>query len=500
MSTSAVIDGPRGNFGQVGIAREAILGGALFAEPVLLGHGRFGREERLVYGQEYFSDLEVRGILKIDNWRHIPTVQPQVILEPLKGRIITKPDAGQYVNMRKIQKGLWSYLQPFRQFALTGRPVEPEDIGYVGASWETGKKYVSGDFSAATDNLKSDLSRLVLGFALSKVRDQGLVYQMLQSFTSSRVRYKECFKKPTSKKFEEKWGDLYETWRCESSGTVQQTNGQLMGHVLSFPILCIVNYLAFKLSFRRMGREAPNVLVNGDDILFCAFPSEYESWKKTTVECGLYPSLGKNLFSDQVAQVNSTLYKVHNFEVSGVHRYRFCEEIPYFSFGLLLNRGKGKDRQDIVDIERTDQTDELKANGSIPALQKIYEALQATHLDGGRVKKLFTEQWGDKLRWLSARGCNLFQDDYQMVKTMLKSTSGNGAPSELRDQARACSYAAGLTGVCYKTLSEQQAPLRRVRANFLGSPFDHLRPDLFLDDAWREPPQEEEEREQIFVV
>jgi hypothetical protein len=55
-------------------------------------------------------------------------VQPKVILEPLKGRIITKPVAGDYIKMRRYQQCLWRLLKNRKEFQLIGRPVKASEV------------------------------------------------------------------------------------------------------------------------------------------------------------------------------------------------------------------------------------------------------------------------------------------------------------------------------------------------------------------------------------
>jgi len=391
ISSSACIGGTRADLGHILYSREeidserivsSILGQSL---QILLTHRRnlnsFGEE--LLYGQENDLELAARARLRTDNWLSKPRVMPCVILEPLKGRIITKPNPGEYLDMRGLQKGLWSYLQKYKTFCLTGRPVTKEDIAYIGASWDSGKKINSGDFSAATDNLKSEVSKMILSYALSQCKDQSLIYRALKSFCEAQIDYPETpIKEPMvgGKRKEVSFLSKYSAngWKATGLEAVQ-SNGQLMGHLLSFPILCLANYLIFKLVYKRMERQAPNCLINGDDILFAAYPDEYQNWWKLVTQVGFIPSMGKNLFSDKIAQVNSQLYRLDTSSVQkdGVTKYyvRRVTEIPYFSFGLLLDRGKGKESTQTV--YRNDDIAEENRTGRLVAFWRIYGELLA---------------------------------------------------------------------------------------------------------------------------
>ena len=96
-----------------------------------------------------------------------------------------------------------------------------------------------------------------------------------------------------------------------------QTDGQLMGSNLSFPILCVINLIGYWTTLEEYTglRFEPNclpVLVNGDDILF-RIPKPrpddphtfYELWNKNITLFGFELSVGKNYIHDRVFTVNS---------------------------------------------------------------------------------------------------------------------------------------------------------------------------------------------------
>jgi len=90
----------------------------------------------------------------------------------------------------------------------------------------------------------------------------------------------------------------------EGVRTCRQQRGQLMGNLLSFPLLCLVNFLAFKFVIRR---KVP-LKVNGDDIVFRASPEEAELWKKKVGESGLTLSPGKTMVHKRFFSLNSCFF------------------------------------------------------------------------------------------------------------------------------------------------------------------------------------------------
>jgi len=92
-----------------------------------------------------------------------------------------------------------------------------------------------------------------------------------------------------------------------------QRNGQLMGSVLSFPLLCIANLYCFVKSLGVMTRflsgaitlNSLPVFVNGDDIFFISDSAHYQKWLETIPVVGFSPSQGKNFFHPTLGTMNS---------------------------------------------------------------------------------------------------------------------------------------------------------------------------------------------------
>jgi len=184
--------------------------------------------------------------------------------------------------------------------------------------------------------------------------------------------------------------DGYAKWfaaECRRAGVVldddrnpnryRQTNGQLMGHVLSFPILCLLNLACYHDSWeiavygsaRAAARSdglhlvngVPPVLINGDDIGFWTDQGQYEVWRDNLCRWGFVMSVGKNFVSSDFIQLNSTLFSLQLPHVSWVDETRSnlsaiprpalperrLEEIGFVNFGLLTGRGKARDGGDV---------------------------------------------------------------------------------------------------------------------------------------------------------
>jgi hypothetical protein len=283
----------------------------------------------------YKGVTERRGYLTQDFTRLLSSAKDKVceakvysVCEPLKIRNITAGNAVPYALAKGMQKSMHSSLKAFPQFRLIGEPLTEDIVKDFLVKRKWGEKIASGDFSAATDNVKIELTKLCFEAILNKVLSEGLYPKWWSIFDYTkyrailrRVLYEHLIEYPNS--------DI---------DPVMQVNGQLMGSNLSFPILCIINLVTYWLSvepqvqdFRKL-----NVLVNGDDIMFCCDQVRYSTWLSTLHEAGLTPSPGKNFFHEKYGTVNSALFYLRR-DGSGGSR---CIYLPFFNSGMLLGQSK----------------------------------------------------------------------------------------------------------------------------------------------------------------
>jgi hypothetical protein len=150
------------------------------------------------------------------------------------------------------------------------------------------------------------------------------------------------------------------TWNEKSPHTIEisQINGQLMGSLPSFPILCLVNHSLYKYSCYKyiertheaLGGKAilklaleqgSNVLVNGDDMLYLGNQELYDIHKDLGKHFGLEFSIGKSYVSDFFGQINS-----QNFYVSSQTGAKepIVHLLSPFQVGLFCGKQKILDR------------------------------------------------------------------------------------------------------------------------------------------------------------
>jgi len=139
---------------------------------------------------------------------------------------------------------------------------------------------ISGDYESATDGLCLEVSETILSRILhnaTHIPDSIKDFCLLSM--RSRITYPD-------------------------GSVVDQKRGQLMGNLLSFPLLCLYNYLAFKFFVRR---KVP-LKINGDDIVFRSRRDEYERWRDGIGELGLKLSAGKTFVHHRFFSINSTYF------------------------------------------------------------------------------------------------------------------------------------------------------------------------------------------------
>jgi hypothetical protein len=267
----------------------------------------------------------------------------KAIFEPLKVRLITAGDIWSNGLWGGLQKLLWRRLQKFPQFILTGKSVESQDVQNVlKKSWPGFNKWVSGDYSAATDNMHMDVTHAMIGSIAGDVE----TYEVLRrGLTSNVVSY-----------------GAIELEEQEVPEPFVMKRGQLMGCVFSFILLCVANIAMYRWSLEErdvqdfgvrnnIRIEDLPVLVNGDDILFKADTDLIKIWEKKIAEVGFEKSVGKNYVSQDFCVINSCLFDVRDED-------RLPNKIPYFNMGWVTGVSKGggtkKKNKEMVDLNVKD--------------------------------------------------------------------------------------------------------------------------------------------------
>jgi len=233
----------------------------------------------------------------------LETIKPEAIYTGGKVRVITLDSAKNldyaYLNTfmgNRIRKEKWCI---FGADVAEFLDKNPEFLG-------TPYEYVSGDLESATDLFDGRFAEEVFKVLIKIDPDLDHEdFKRMCGFTTRaplKTTLEGIGKKAT-------WVQVF------------QERGQLMGSILSFPILCLVSLTAWAVGYdkdleymatptraeRRKLREAWLVGINGDDIIFPAADRGI-GWEKGVSAVGGRVSRGKSLTNSVCFTVNSELW------------------------------------------------------------------------------------------------------------------------------------------------------------------------------------------------
>ncbi|QDW80875.1 RNA-dependent RNA polymerase [Colletotrichum gloeosporioides ourmia-like virus 1] len=156
---------------------------------------------------------------------------------------------------------------------------------------QEGELFVSGDYESATDNLNPIIQHEILSKLLSNCTEvpSGISQLALRS-----LHWRAGVRGNIDASDEEHPPDIREI-----------TSGQMMGFPISFPLLCLINYITFKFAVRR---HVP-LRINGDDIVARITKEEYDRWVTLVGKSGLKLSVGKTMVDRSFFTLNSSLFE-----------------------------------------------------------------------------------------------------------------------------------------------------------------------------------------------
>jgi len=245
---------------------------------------------------------ELYSIIAKDALIEEPIVEPVGLQEALKVRVISKGPPSIYTVLKPLQKYMWRQVKNCPAGELVGQPVDKWYIQKIlGAKLKSDERYLSVDYKDATNKMhkwvSSSLVKIIA--TLTNLTDEeelifsrGLVdHKILSNANLNPI-----------------------TGRIDVAGpALEQKRGQLMGSVVSFPLLCIVNMTILRLAReydldRRLTLKDSGVMVNGDDGCLRVTQKGYDFWKKISQWVGLEPSVGKVYYSSKFLNMNSRTF------------------------------------------------------------------------------------------------------------------------------------------------------------------------------------------------
>jgi hypothetical protein len=175
-------------------------------------------------------------------------VRISLVSEAGKFRPITMGDELLYYNLQPLQRHLldkWKVL-PYST-------MNDEWLDRVaGMRIPKGWVWNSGDYKAATDNLNGNACRIAELTILQQLDLVGLTTHLTDAIIVYQLKDLNMTKDEVIEFCATNGASL--VYVDEKVAHVEQRNGQLMGHPLSFPILCILNLAALKTALRRARR------------------------------------------------------------------------------------------------------------------------------------------------------------------------------------------------------------------------------------------------------
>lgn len=248
----------------------------------------------------------------------IPYAVPLGLSEPSKVRVITKGPPSIYFILKPLQKFMHNIMRKLKQFQLLGQEVTSEMINQMFTKVNNDQAMLSGDYTDATNELKMWVSEMVTDAVIDKLNltDKEAVL-IRRSLTEHVIKLQEMGGK----------GFVAEA---------KQTDGQLMGSILSFIWLSLVNltlvWVAKELELEEeIQLEDLQCLINGDDCLFAVNNNGKYMWKRWGAVMGLNPSVGKVFYTNEFCTLNSRMFRNDLGE---------WKDVPFISSSLLSGTEK----------------------------------------------------------------------------------------------------------------------------------------------------------------
>ncbi|APG77273.1 RNA-dependent RNA polymerase [Wenzhou narna-like virus 5] len=267
-----------------------------------LGKLRALNHSFIKYRQESYDQMLSKVHKSLVDAESIFDLKCVAVAEPSKFRMITKGDGYLYTALQPLQGQMLDCWKKSKYSTMLEQDFEKR-IQTIDKNCRILEFWCSVDYEAATDLIKKQATLT----AIKEIDHKYSELAFLALSASGQCQY------PQLKGFPK-----IEDITCIDS--------QLMGHPLSFPLLCTINLAVFRCALKRWVNDSPNsfekrcrkeraelmynnVLVNGDDMLFKCERSFYEIFVKTALDCGLKMSQGKQYLSVDHCMINSLVFK-----------------------------------------------------------------------------------------------------------------------------------------------------------------------------------------------
>nr|WAK77890.1 MAG: hypothetical protein [Botourmiaviridae sp.] len=199
-----------------------------------------------------------------------------------KTRVVTMQAARAKRLLRPVHESAYNHL--CRQPWMVRGEVTSEQMESVAGDLLDGELFTSGDFEASTDNLNKDA-----------------VLAVVEVLCEALPERRAAVLKET---FEHTWVE----WEGRRREVVR---GSMMGNLLSFVVLCLLNKICLDRARQHVEDCGPlyrRALVNGDDLFFAGTEQTYAAWLEETSKIGFVINVAKTMRSARWGDLNSTTY------------------------------------------------------------------------------------------------------------------------------------------------------------------------------------------------
>jgi len=205
-----------------------------------------------------------------------------------KWRVVTMQSAYVKRVLRPAHEALYDHLSSFG-WIVRGEVTSSHFKDAVRAL-EEGEDIISGDYESATDNIYLPIVQMIVD-EVARAAEGDLTEEerrvLIGSFTDLK-------------------------WRSKSGKLHRILRGSMMGNLMSFPVLCILNKACFDLTSDYFhdpceGRERFGRF-NGDDCLFTGNKEFFSKWREVTSWFGLVVNVSKTGTSRRYGELNSNCF------------------------------------------------------------------------------------------------------------------------------------------------------------------------------------------------
>lgn len=304
------------------------------ASPSMAGTTDFRRSEGGGLGANIDHEEYIKACLEGIGQKSLDISAELIVVQSAgKPRPLTK-FSSETLIMKPLHKCIYDHLST-KKFLARG-DVTNEMLHHSGFTFVDGEVYTSGDYASATDGLSIEVAETILSAILKNCR----------SVPDSIRREALRLLRP-------------EVYNLGEGIDLKVTVGQMMGSFLSFPLLCLQNYVAFRFSAKEFGgsdywKSIP-ILINGDDILFRSSKEFSSYWMDMVGRLGLEVERTKTSVTAEFGTLNSTLLR----PVFG-----WLKVIRTFRFGMLKTPEYVTSLSDTYDSFIAGQTGDIRYRGA----------------------------------------------------------------------------------------------------------------------------------------